>query len=91
MWDQTFSICANAPARELAYKYIDFILSPETQLMLAREFFVSPVNRTVEVPEDLRADVPVSGEQMSRILAWDWDWVNANAIEMTERWNRTFQ
>lgn len=91
MWDQTFSICANAPARELAYKYIDFILSPETQLMLAREFFVSPVNRTVEVPEDLRADVPVYGDQMGKILAWDWDWVNANATEMTERWNRTFQ
>jgi putative spermidine/putrescine transport system substrate-binding protein len=90
MWDQTFSICNNAPARELAYQYVDFILAPETQLMLAREFYVSPTNSKVEIPDDLKAQVPISGAQMDQILNWDWDFANANVDDWTRRWNETF-
>lgn len=90
MWDQTFNVCNNAPSRELAYKYINFILEPETQLMLAREFYVSPTNATVEIPDDLKEQVPISGATMDEILNWDWDFANTNAEEWTRRWNETF-
>ncbi len=90
MWDQTFSVCKNAPARDLAYKYIDFILSPAAQLLLVNEFFVAPVNRKVDVPAALRADLPIFGDKMDRILSWDWAWANQHATELTERWTKTF-
>ena len=41
------------------------------------------------VPDDLTADVPVSGEQMSKILTWDWDFVNEKQGELAERWAKT--
>lgn len=90
MWDQTFSIAKNQATRDAAYAYLDYILSPEAQELLMREFFVSPVNTKVSVPEDLAADVPVSGEAMAGLLEWDWAWANANADELTRRWNETF-
>ncbi len=88
MWDQSFSICAGAPSRSLAYRYLDFILDPEIQLLLARRFFVSPVNSKVVVPPGLRDAVPITGEQISRILPTDWAWANRNAVEIDARWSR---
>ncbi len=86
MWDQTFSIPRGAPVGP-AHAYLDYVLSPEGQTLLMKEFFVSPVNRKVVVPDSLRKDVPVSGAEMSRFLAWDWAFVNQNAELITRRWN----
>lgn len=90
MWDQTFSIAKNQASRDAAYAYFDYILSPEAQELLVREFFVSPVNANVTVPAELQRDVPVSGDAMQGLLEWDWEWANANADELTRRWNETF-
>ena len=90
MWDQTFNICANSPAREQAYEYLNFVLGPQGQDLLMREFFVSPVNKTVDVPEDLQRDVPVSGAAMEQFIKWDWKLMNSKAEELARRWNEIF-
>jgi len=90
MWDQTFSIARNQMSRDAAYAYLDYILSPEAQELMMREFFVSPVNTKVAVPEELVRDVPVSGEAMAGLLEWDWAFVNENSDDFTRRWNETF-
>ena len=89
MFDQTINILANAPEKELAYRYANFLLSAETQTLLMRQFFVSPTNQKVVVPADLRQDVPVSGADMAKILTWDWDFVNKNQTQLGERWAKT--
>ncbi|WP_217430785.1 ABC transporter substrate-binding protein [Sphingomonas bacterium] len=91
MWDQSFCFCAGASARELAYRYLDFLLEPDIQLLLARRFFVTPVNRKVVVPPNLRAAVPITGTQLDRILPTDWNWVNRHALELEARWSQTFE
>ena len=88
-FDQTINIVANGPAKDLAYQYANFLLAPATQTLLMRNFFVSPVNKKVIVPDDLKADVPVSGDAMAHFLNWDWDFVNANADKLSERWAKT--
>jgi putative spermidine/putrescine transport system substrate-binding protein len=89
MFDQTINILANGPEKELAYQYANFLLSPEVQALMMRQFFVSPTNQKVEVPADLKQDVPVSGADMAKILTWDWDFVNKNQTEFGERWAKT--
>ena len=86
MWDQTFNIPMGAPSA-VAHAYIDFILSPEGQTVLMKEFFVSPVNRKVVVPDALKKDIPISGQAMDKFLAWDWAYMNKNAEAITKRWN----
>jgi putative spermidine/putrescine transport system substrate-binding protein len=90
MFDQTVNILATGPEKELAYRYANFLLSPEVQALLMREFFVSPTNQKVVVPADLQKDVPVSGPDMAKILTWDWDFVNANQTRLGETWAKTF-
>ena len=90
MFDQTINILANGPEKELAYRYANFLLSPEVQALLMREFFVSPTHQKVVVPAELRQDVPVSGADMAKILTWDWDFVNANQTRLGETWAKTF-
>jgi putative spermidine/putrescine transport system substrate-binding protein len=89
MFDQTLNILANGPEKELAYQYANFILSPEIQDLMMREFFISPTNTKVVVPPELKKAVPISGADMARILTWDWDFVNKNQGELAERWAKT--
>lgn len=90
MFDQTINILANGPEKALAYQYANFLMSPEIQTLLMKEFFVSPTNQKVVVPAELRTDVPVSGADMAKILTWDWDFVNQNQGALAERWAKTF-
>lgn len=89
MFDQTLNILANAPEKELAYQYANFILSPEIQDLMMKEFFISPTNQKVMVPADLKKAVPISGADMAKILTWDWDFVNKNQGDLAERWAKT--
>lgn len=88
-FDQTLNILANGPAKELAYEYANYILSAEVQEQLMREFYVSPTNTAVTVPEELAYEVPISGERMNDIMQWDWAFVNENQNELSERWAAT--
>lgn len=91
MFDQTLNILAHAPEKELAYQYANFMLAPETQTLLMKEFFVSPTNSKVIVPDDLKADVPISGAEMDNILTWDWDFMNKNQAQFAETWTKTIK
>lgn len=87
-FEQSFNILKNAPNKEDAYKYLNFILQPEVQEMMAKEFFTSPTNTKVQLPADLTADVPVSGKAMASIVGFDWSKVNPQLPAITDRWNR---
>ena len=53
-----------------------------------RQFFTSPTNSKVIVPDELKEQVPISGEGMAAILQWDWEFVNENQNDLSERWAR---
>ncbi|HWU64831.1 MAG TPA: ABC transporter substrate-binding protein [Ensifer sp.] len=89
MFDQTLNVLAHGPEKDLAYQYVNWLLEPETQGLLMRQFFVSPTNAKVVVPDDLKADVPISGAQMDKILTWDWDFMNSKQGALAEVWAKT--
>lgn len=87
-FEQSFNILKNAPAKEEAYRYINYILDPVVQESMAKEFFTSPSNTRSKVPTELAADIPVAGDKMSTLVQFDWTRANARSTEITERWNR---
>lgn len=87
-FEQSFNILKNAPNKEDAYKYVNFILQPEVQEMMAKEFFTSPTNTKVQLASSMAADVPVSGKAMASIVGFDWSKVNPQLPAITDRWNR---
>jgi putative spermidine/putrescine transport system substrate-binding protein len=88
MFDQSFNVAANAADKEASYKYIDFMLSPEVQALLAKEFFTAPTNRKVKVPDELLAAIPVSGDNISKIVRFDWQFAAKNRELMLDRWSK---
>ena len=88
MFDQSFNLCSAAHDRETALKYVDFMLRPDVQLLLAREFFTAPVNRKVKVPDDLHDAILVSGDDIDRIIKFDWAFVAKERDVMLDRWSK---
>ncbi len=87
-FEQSFNVLKNAPAKEGAYKYLDFILRADVQEMMAKEFFTSPTNTQSKLDAALAKDVPVSGEGMKKIFQFDWSKVNPQVATIADRWNR---
>ena len=82
------NVLKNAPNKEDAYKYLNLVLQPDIQEMLAREFYTSPTNVKSKLTPDVAADVPVNGAGMTKIVQFDWAKVNPHLGEITDRWNR---
>ncbi|MGH8702005.1 MAG: ABC transporter substrate-binding protein [Burkholderiales bacterium] len=88
MFDQTFSLLKRGPNKDGAYAFLDYMLSEEVQIKLAREFYAIPVNTTVKIPADLAREVPFTVNDLDKILAFDWLEANKQRAAVIERWNR---
>jgi len=88
MFEQVFNVLKGSTKKELGYQWIDYILAPETQEKWVRQYYWSPVNKEVAVPDDLKDLVPISGERMKEIVLWDWKTANENRDKVIERWNK---
>ncbi|MBE9605844.1 ABC transporter substrate-binding protein [Acetobacteraceae bacterium H6797] len=90
MFDQTFAIAAGAPAeqKDMAVQYLDFLLSPEIQLLMAREFAQAPVNNKVTLPPDIAADLPITPEALAKAVRFDWSLASTLVGEMGEKWSK---
>jgi putative spermidine/putrescine transport system substrate-binding protein len=76
---------------ELSQKFLQFVLSPEIQVLLAEGQGFGPTNKTTELPKELGDKLPYGPEKIDKLIAIDWDVVNENRGEWTNRWNRTVE
>ena len=83
----TVNLVAGRPNRELALKFIDFSLRAEASLGWAKALRYSPTNKTVELPDDVAADV-VYGEQAAKLVSFDAAKIGANRAAWNEAWTR---
>jgi len=90
MFEQDTNVPQFATNKELAFKFVNYFLSPAVQEKWARGYWWTPANRKVQITGELAQDIPVRTQvQIRSIIKWDWDWVNAgNREKMIERWNR---
>lgn len=71
----------------LAHEFIKLMVSAEVQTILAKENGNGPVNTKVDVNMKELGMAPV-GERAKKVIAFDWDAINAKRDEWTKRWNR---
>lgn len=91
MFEQSFNILKNGPAKDAAYKYLDYVIATETQTNLVNEFFITPVNREVSIPESLRGQLSIGVNELNQIMTWDWTAFNAQRDQVIDRWNRVMR
>lgn len=84
----TMNAVKGRPNADLAAKLIDFSLSPEVQVELAREMRYSPTNRLAELPADVAGEV-VHGEGLQQLIRFDPATVAGIAPKMVADWKRT--
>lgn len=88
MFEQDFNVLKGSKVKDAAYCYVNWILSPESQIQWVKKFYTVPANRTVEIPEDLKDEILLVGDRIKEILKWDWTWTNARRDSVIERWNK---
>ena len=71
--------------KELAYAYINFILRPEIQKILAEAVWYSPSNRTVKLDPKYDAKLYNTEQKVAQLIQVDWKWYNERKDEIDAR------
>lgn len=87
VFDHSFSVLKYGADKEAAAKYIDFVLSPETQSWMAENWLIAPTNSKVPLPESV-AKWPLSQEEVSKAIRFDWTAINEINAELSDLWTR---
>lgn len=89
MFEQNMNVTAGSDVQELAFEFINYMLSNETQSKWAESYYVTPANVEVPIEGELAELIPVTADEIDKIHQWDWLWLNAGPREdMVNRWNR---
>lgn len=72
---------------ELSRAFMAHLLSPEIQAILADTQGWGPANRYTELDDELAASLPY-GDRIDQLTSVDWDTINPQRMEWTNRWNR---
>lgn len=73
-----------------ANAFIQYMLSPPVQTVMATGNGAGPANVKVDLPPEARKGIPY-GDQVKQLKAVDWEIVNAKREEWTKRWNREIE
>jgi putative spermidine/putrescine transport system substrate-binding protein len=74
----------------LAQKFVQYVLSPPVQAILADSQGVAPANRKTQLPPEVAARVP-GPDVIGKLIRVDWDVVNPKRADWTQRWNREIE
>lgn len=86
LYPQQFDIVEGAPHPDLAQKFIDFTLSPESQKEIAQTMLFGPVNKTVRLEPEVAAKVPYGAENVEKLEHLDISAINKDLQALTSRW-----
>lgn len=82
---------AGSKNSDLGQAFLNYLLEPEVQEQLAATQGFGPVNREVKLSDEVAARVPYGPEQVEKLIAVDWDVINKNRQEWTQRWAREIE
>jgi putative spermidine/putrescine transport system substrate-binding protein len=86
----TVNIPKGAPEPELAYEFINFILSPEIQQKLAEEGVDAPVVKSVELTPEQASIWTYGADVIAGLQTIDYAKMNAAKGDWVDRWNEIF-
>lgn len=87
-YEQSFNIVKAGADKDAAHAYINFLLDPKVQSILADTFYASPVNKDAVISAATSSRLPIQGEAMARIIRFEWDSYIGIAAQVADRWNR---
>ncbi len=86
----TINVIKGCKNKELAEAFIDFYISREVQLAEALDGVDSPVRTDVELTQEQAANFTYGKEMIDNLQLPDWEVINTNKADWTNRWNELF-
>ncbi len=81
-------IVKGAPHKELAYEFINYLLTADQQKNTAMDVGFGPLNKTVRLTPDQTQYLVYGEDQVKQVKLLDWTYVNKNRDAWTEKWKR---
>ena len=82
---------AGGQGKPEAQNFVQFLLSPAMQSVLATGAGLGPVNKTVTLPPEKSAGIPYGPEQIAKLQTIDWNTVNEKREAWNKRWVREIE
>ena len=84
----TVNIAKGTKNKELAEKFVNFMLDENTQQQIAEILFEAPVNKDTVVDESIAQHMAYGQEKVDQLVLFDWSHINSVKSEWIERWNK---
>lgn len=85
------TIVKGRPNQDLAYKFLNLMLSKKQQENNADFVGIGPVNKTAKLGPVTASRVTYGDEAISRLYSANWDVIAEKRPEWTERWNKELE
>jgi putative spermidine/putrescine transport system substrate-binding protein len=89
--EQVYSVTKGTDKKELAYAFVNHMLSPKVQKLMSEEVYYSPSNRKVTLSPDHQNRLFATEEKVKQLIQADWKWFNANQEQISVRFSKIFQ
>jgi putative spermidine/putrescine transport system substrate-binding protein len=86
------SVCPTAKSNPspLAHQFVQFLLQPDIQVIHAKGAGAGPVNKSTKLSPEVARGLPY-GDAVGKLIAVDWDTINANRTAWNNRWAREIE
>ena len=90
--DQHLTLVKNGPEREIALAFIDWMLSPEMQKLLAEETLTAPSISGLDFKPEVAKYLAYPEAKMDEmsIFSADWEYINPIRSKLLEKYNQVF-
>lgn len=89
--EQVLSVTKGSKQKDLAYKYVDYMLRPDVQKSLAEGVWYSPANKKVELAAQFKDVLYDTPEEFKSMMQVPWQWYNSRKDQIDDRTNRIFR
>jgi putative spermidine/putrescine transport system substrate-binding protein len=83
--EQVLNVTPGSKVKELAFAYIDYMLKPDVQKLLAEAVWYSPANKKVKLAEKYDAKLLTTPEKVATLIQPDWKWYNERKDDIDAR------
>ena len=83
--EQVLNVTPGSKVKELAFAYIDYMLRPDTQKLLAEGVWYSPANKKVKLDAKYDAKLLTTEAKVATLIQPDWKWYNARKEDIDAR------
>jgi putative spermidine/putrescine transport system substrate-binding protein len=83
--EQVLNVTPGSKVKELAFAYIDYLLRPDVQKVLAEAVWYSPANKKVKLDAKYDARLLTTPAKVATLIQPDWKWYNARKEDIDAR------